>query len=122
METTSTEELLKAKLPEARAALELVESEAVGRLAEAKIALRAVEERMSTIDRARRQAAQLVPPDIQKRYVALYNRTGGRPFALAVAGECSNCHASVPAAAVQQLRAHTGVPSCQRCGRLLLAG
>jgi predicted nucleic acid-binding Zn-ribbon protein len=122
MDTTSREEQLAAKLPEARAALALVESEAVERMAEAKVALRAVEERMSGIDRARRQAAQLVPPDIQKRYLALYTRTGGRPFALAVAGECSNCHASVPAAAVQQLRAHTGVPSCQRCGRLLLAG
>ncbi len=122
MATTNREEQLTAKLPEARAALALVESEAVGRMAEAKSALRAVEERMSGIDRARRQAAQLVPADIQKRYLALYNRTGGRPFALAVAGECSNCHTSVPAAAVQQLRAHTGVPSCQRCGRLLLAG
>jgi uncharacterized protein len=122
MVTTGREEQLTAKLPEAHAAFALVESEAAGRMAEAKVALRAVEERMSSIDRARRQAAQLVPPEIQKRYLALYNRTGGRPFALAVAGECSNCRASVPAAAVQQLRAHTGVPSCQRCGRLLLAG
>jgi predicted nucleic acid-binding Zn-ribbon protein len=122
MDTTGREELLTARLPEARAALALVESEAVGRMAEAKSALGAVEARMAGIDRARRQAAQLVPPDIQKRYLALYNRTGGRPFALAVAGECSHCHASVPAAAVQQLRAHTGVPSCARCGRLLLAG
>ena len=122
METTSREESLTAALPEARAALALVEAEAAGRMAAAGSELRAVEERMSGIERARRQAAQLVPPDIRERYRALYNRTGGRPFALAVAGECSYCHASVPAAAVQQLRGRTGVPSCVRCGRLLLAG
>jgi predicted nucleic acid-binding Zn-ribbon protein len=122
LDTTSREESLTALQPELRAALALVESEAAARMAAAAEALRAVEQRMSTIEQARRQAAQLVPPDVRERYRALYNRTGGRPFALAVAGECSNCHASVPAAAVQQLRAHTGVPSCVRCGRLLLAG
>ncbi|MGH2345624.1 MAG: zinc ribbon domain-containing protein [Chloroflexota bacterium] len=122
LDTTAREESLTALQPEARAALALVESEAATRMAMAAEALRAVEQRMSGIEQARRHAAQLVPPDVRERYRALYNRTGGRPFALAVAGECSNCHASVPAAAVQQLRARTGVPNCVRCGRLLLAG
>jgi len=122
LDTTGREESLTALQPEARAALTLVESEAASRMVAAAEALRAVEQRMNTIEEARRHAAQLVPPDVRERYRTLYSRTGGRPFALAVAGECSNCHASVPAAAVQQLRARTGVPSCARCGRLLLAG
>jgi len=122
LETSALEEQLGAAQPEARSALSLAESEAAARLAVAGQELRSVEARMTAIDRTRRQAAQLLPPDIRERYRALYNRTGGRPFALAVAGECSYCHAAVPAAAVQQLRGHTGVPSCPRCGRLLLAG
>jgi predicted nucleic acid-binding Zn-ribbon protein len=122
LDTSAREESLTTLQPEARAALALVESEAAARMAVAAESLRAVEQRMNTIEQARRHAAQLVPPDVRERYRTLYNRTGGRPFALAVAGECSNCHAPVPAAAVQQLRARTGVPSCARCGRLLLAG
>ncbi|HEY8283212.1 MAG TPA: hypothetical protein VIJ28_02370 [Chloroflexota bacterium] len=122
LETSALEERLTAAQPEARAALALIELEATARMANADRELRAVEAHLVAIDRTRRQSAQLVPADVRDRYQALYSRTGGRPFALAVAGECSHCHAAVPAAAVQQLRGHTGVPSCPRCGRLLLAG
>jgi len=122
LETSALEERLTAAQPERRDALALVESEAAVRMAHAEQELRAAEAHLVVIDRTRRQAAQLVPAEARDRYKALYGRTGGRPFALAVAGECSYCHAAVPAAAVQQLRGHTGVPSCPRCGRLLLAG
>ncbi|HXT36506.1 MAG TPA: hypothetical protein VN837_13100 [Chloroflexota bacterium] len=122
LETSALEERLIATQPETRDALALVESEAAVRMANAERELRSAEAHLAAIDRTRRQAAQLVPAEARDRYKALYSRTGGRPFALAVAGECSNCHAAVPAAAVQQLRGHTGVPSCPRCGRLLLAG
>ena len=122
LETSSREERLSAELPEARAAFTLVEAEAAVRMAAAEHELRLVEERLATIDSARRKAAQLVPADVRERYRSLYNRSGGRPFALAVAGECNNCHTAVPAAAMQQLRLHTGVPNCPRCGKLLLPG
>ncbi len=122
METSAQEEKLTAALAGERVALEAEEREAATRQAAVKRELAAAEERLAAIDHSRREAAQTIPAAIRDRYRALYARTGGRPFALAVAGECSHCHHSVPAAAVQMLRAHTGVPSCPSCGRLLLPG
>lgn len=107
-------------LPEAQAALQVEEREAAVRLGAARREVAAIEARLADIDRLRRESAQAIPAEIRDRYRALYSRTGGRPFALVNAGECSHCRRSVPAAAVQLLRTHTGVPSCPHCGHLLL--
>lgn len=79
-----------------------------------------LEVRLKQIDAERREAAQRLPPDVVERYRALFPRTGGRPFAMATAGECDNCRHMLPASAVQAIRMHTGVPNCPSCGRLLI--
>ncbi|MDB5058114.1 MAG: hypothetical protein JWO59_1586 [Chloroflexi bacterium] len=118
---TSNEDTAKSAVPGLTAALASEERAAADRQAAAEREVADAERRLAAIDAVRRDAAQKLPPDIRDRYRALYPKTGGRPFAEAIAGECSNCHRSVPAASVQMIRAHTGVPSCPSCGRLLLA-
>jgi uncharacterized protein len=120
LDATAREEEISAAVPAARAALKVVEEEAAARQAAAAAEASAAEVRLAEIDAARRAAAQAIPADVRERYRALFPRTGGRPFAVAVAGECSNCHRPLPASAVQMLRTHSGVPSCPSCGRLLL--
>lgn len=120
LEATALEEARNAAVPPARAALARVEREAASRREAAQQDARAGEARVAEIDAARRAAVQVIPPEIRDRYRALFARTGGRPFAVANAGECSNCRHPLPGAAVQQVRTHSGVPQCPSCGRLLL--
>jgi predicted nucleic acid-binding Zn-ribbon protein len=120
LEASTREDAAKQALPEVAAAFELEDRAAALRLAAMQREIAAAEERLASIDRVRRDAAKLLPKEIFDRYRALYARTGGRPFALASAGECSHCHRAVPAEAMQALRARTGVPACPSCGRLLL--
>lgn len=120
LETTAVEETRNAALPPAKEALARVEREAAARQEAARQEARAGEARVAEIDAARRAAVAVIPGEIRDRYRALFPRTGGRPFAAMVAGECSNCHHPLPGAAVQQVRVHAGVPQCPSCGRLVL--
>ena len=120
MEATGLEETRLAALPRAQQALARVEREAASRQEAARQEAREGEARVAEIDAARRAAVQVIPPEIRDRYRALFPRTGGRPFAVANAGECSNCHHPLPGSAMQQLRMHSGVPNCPSCGRLIL--
>jgi predicted nucleic acid-binding Zn-ribbon protein len=120
LEATSEEERLAAMLPERRERLRQVEHEATARQAAAARDVAELEVRLKEIDAERRAAAQRIPADVRERYRALFPRTGGRPFAFAVAGQCGHCHHALPGEAVQALRAHTGVPGCPSCGRLLI--
>lgn len=121
LEASTREDAAKQALPEIAAAFALEERAAALRQAAMQREITAAEERLASIDRIRRDAAKLLPKEVFDRYRALYGRTGGRPFALASAGECSHCHRAVPAEAVQALRTHSSVPACPSCGRLLLA-
>jgi predicted nucleic acid-binding Zn-ribbon protein len=104
----------------ARQALAREEPPAARRMQEAADETTGAEARLKEIDNERRSAAQLIPSAVRERYRALYNPTGGHPFALAVAGECSHCHRPLPGTVVQMVRAHSGVAQCPACGRLLL--
>jgi len=120
LRASDEEETTAIALAAARSAFEAEEYAAADRRAALDQDVHAAEQRLAIIDGLRRDAALKMPPAIREQYRALYQKTGGRPFAEAVAGECSNCHHSVPAAAVQMLRARTGVPACPSCLRLLL--
>jgi len=120
LEATAQEEARNAAVPRAQEALARVEREAASRREVAHQEARDGEARLAEIDAARRAAVQLIPSQIRDRYRALFPRTGGRPFAAMVAGECGNCRHPLPAAAVQQVRIHSGVPQCPSCGQLLL--
>ncbi len=120
LSTSAGEESARAALARAANALQREERASVPRQAAVAKDLVDVEQRLAKIDGVRRDAAAKLPADIRDRYRTLFPKTGGRPFAHAVAGECSNCHRSVPAAAVQMLRSGAGVPSCPTCARLLL--
>jgi predicted nucleic acid-binding Zn-ribbon protein len=120
LSASAEEETSRAAQGKASADLQREERASVPRQSAAAANLKEVENRLTTIDAVRRDAAAKLPADVRDRYRALFSKTGGRPFAHAVAGECSNCHRSVPAAAVQMLRSGTGVPSCPSCSRMLL--
>jgi predicted nucleic acid-binding Zn-ribbon protein len=120
LEATVEEERLAAALPEQRSQLQRVEREAATRQAAAARAAAELDARLKEIDGERRGAAQRIPAPVRERYRMLFPRTGGHPFAFAAAGQCSHCHHTLPGEAVQALRAHTAVPSCPSCGRLLL--
>jgi predicted nucleic acid-binding Zn-ribbon protein len=120
IEISAEEEEARQAMPEEEAALQVEERDALVRQAAAQREAATAEARLTEIDHLRREAVKVIPAEIRERYRALYPRTGGRPFATVDAGECSHCRRSVPAAAVQALRARTGVPQCPSCGRLLL--
>lgn len=118
--SAAEEDAAAQALPEVQAALQVEAGEAALRQAAAMRDVEAAEARLAAIDHLRREAVKAIPAEVRDRYRALYSRAAGRPFALVDAGECSHCHRSVPAAAVQMLRAHAGVPQCPHCGHLLL--
>jgi predicted nucleic acid-binding Zn-ribbon protein len=104
----------------AQQALTSEQPEAERRMHAAAQEAASAEARLKEIDTERRAAAHLIPAPIRERYRALFNPTGGHPFAFAEAGECGYCHRPLPGAVVQAVRAHSGVPQCPACSRLLL--
>ena len=120
LEASSEEDARIRAVPAAKANLGRVEPEGVARMAAAAEQAAGLETRLAEVDAARRAAAQSIPAEVRDRYRVLFQRMAGRPFAHVAAGQCSNCSHSLPAAAVQMTRSHSGVPNCPSCGKLLL--
>jgi predicted nucleic acid-binding Zn-ribbon protein len=85
---------------------------------------RAIDEAAVPLLRARASALSELPPQLGELYSALARRYPGTPVALVEAGRCSGCHTELAAAARAALQRDgegESLPTCEWCGRLLLA-
>jgi uncharacterized protein len=76
-----------------------------------------IEEALQEIDRKIEELEAELPPAVRSRYGRL--STGGRAVVPMIGGICYGCFVSIPTAITAEVVLHSGLLTCDNCGRFL---
>jgi predicted nucleic acid-binding Zn-ribbon protein len=81
--------------------------------------VRQAEERVSEVEKHRRDTAKAMNPELLARYEQLKARTGGRAVAYVDNTTCSGCHLNIPPQMYNELQRRDSLKFCPNCDRII---
>ncbi|MDO8588554.1 MAG: hypothetical protein Q7T82_16120 [Armatimonadota bacterium] len=106
---------------ESRSRLERLQAELSGKMETYDNRSKELSEEIAKATADRTAAADTVDEDLLRRYEGIRSRAGGIAVSQVGDGRCGVCHVSLTPFAVRMLKESQEPPTCESCGRMLLA-